>query len=422
MASGRFRSDMARVVTAAARLLSEAGSADRLGELSVAQTVEGRRGWSWIALPEWAEDLVPEGKPGFFVPLYGTETASWREQDWWRAAADYLDCAAEIDWERANGPVHSYAARLSGIPAEAFDHAWVNRIVLFLRRWWAVETGTSETRAFGDVPPAIIHLTHDVDAVVKTLPIRLKQAVFSLYNRRPRQALRFLLGPADYWQFDTILQLEARHGRKSLWNVYGGRGGWRRPAKEILMDPAYDVASVRLGAKLRAIAESGHRIGLHPKFDTWRDPARLSEERSYIEAALGVRVHEVRQHWLRFSHGQTWAAQKAAGLSHDFTLGFNDRPGFRNGAALSYLEARTHMRITPMILMDSHLFDYSQLDRDARHATIDRLLAELNATGGEASVIWHQRVFHPDYGWGEAYAYLLERMAELRVADPVLDP
>jgi hypothetical protein len=48
------------------------------------------------------------------------------------------------------------------------------------------------------------------------------------------------------------------------------------------------------------------------------------------------------------------------------------------------------------------------------------LLDELVATGGEASVIWHQRVFHPDYGWGESYAHLLARMNALGIAKPDL--
>ena len=49
---------------------------------------------------------------------------------------------------------------------------------------------------------------------------------------------------------------------------------------------------------------------------------------------------------------------------------------------------------------------------------MDYFLEELTNTGGEASVVWHQRVFHPDYSWGEDYAYLLKRMDELGIISP----
>ncbi len=57
---------------------------------------------------------------------------------------------------------------------------------------------------------------------------------------------------------------------------------------------------------------------------------------------------------------------------------------------------------------DSHLFDYGQLAADARKQVIDYYLDEIAFVGGEATVIWHHRVFHFDYGWGDDYRYLLE--------------
>ena len=76
------------------------------------------------------------------------------------------------------------------------------------------------------------------------------------------------------------------------------------------------------------------------------------------------------------------------------------------------------MRVTPMVLMDSHLYDYATLSEEGRFAAIDAILDELVATGGEASVIWHQRVFHDDYGWGGGYAYLLDGLRKRRILDP----
>ncbi len=395
------------VLEAARRLLEKPGSADKLRTLPVAKAERPGEGWMWVDPPPWAADLVPNSASGFYLPAQ-PQTADWRSYDWWDGAAALLQSRYERSREARLGPVHSYAFRLDESFQPACDHAWVNRIVLFLRRWWCMENNVPETEAFGERPAPVIHLTHDVDAVSKTVAIRLKQTAFSLYNRRFRAGARFLLGAADYWQFDIIDRLEAAHGWRSVWNFYGGRGGWLRPPKELLMDPSYRVSVPRIAAQLQNLAADGHVIGLHPRYDTWRNPATMQREKEAIEEALGSQIDTVRQHWLRFSFAQTWHAQKAAGLRHDMTLGFNDRPGFRNGAALTFVEPDSGMVVTPMVLMDSHLHDYADLNETARFAAIDRILDELKEVGGEASIIWHQRVFHPDYGWGKSYEHLLD--------------
>lgn len=418
MSSIHQETDRERVLAAAARLIATPEGATRLATLPVACTTNlAAVRWAWVTLPHWAIDLVPTDRPGFFLPIWD-ETADWRSYPWWKGAAALLSCKFERAMEATSGPVHSYAFRLGDDVQPIFDYAWVNRIVLFLRRWWSVENGVEETAAFGPVPRAIVHLTHDVDAISKTLAIRGKQAAFSLYNQRPGRAARFLLGRADYWQFDRILALEEAYGRRSLWTFYGGKGGWLRRPRELLMDPSYSVGYGRLRQQVRALAEAGHRVGLHPRFDTWRDTDLMIAEKRVVEAALGAPITEVRQHWLRFSFAETWRAQAAAGLTHDLTLGFNDRPGFRAGAALSHIDPESGMRVTPMVLMDSHLYDYADMAPEVRHQTIDRMLDELVATGGEASVIWHQRVFHPDYGWAEGYEYLLAGLHSRRIGQP----
>ena len=71
------------------------------------------------------------------------------------------------------------------------------------------------------------------------------------------------------------------------------------------------------------------------------------------------------------------------------------------------------MRVIPMVLMDSHLYDYLYLSKLQREEKINHILTELLETGGEASIIWHNRVFHPDYGWGIGYHYLLKKMNDM---------
>ncbi|MEM7249818.1 MAG: hypothetical protein AAF493_00250 [Pseudomonadota bacterium] len=385
-----------------------------------------------ISLPPWAEDLGV-GEPAIIVvPAYCVcdgEAPAWQRVDWIRAALGMLTSQPERHFESAHGPSHSYAYRLPIEIRPQWERAWVNRICLFLRRWIARRADAEEARLFPTIPSGRVHLTHDVDYIRKTLPLRLKQTAFLAFNvlravahldmervsQLARRMLVFGVGRANYWQFERILELEQRAGRVSSWFFYGGGSGWSRGPLAWLLDPSYDVSHTRVANQLRRLRDLGHRVGLHQSYYCWRDAKMMGQERHAIERALGSPVDACRQHWLRFSFEQTWSTQECAGLRMDMTLGFNERPGFRNSAALrtpAWLarEARFSdtLEVLPLVLMDSHLHDYGQHAAPERRAIIDRLLDEIAFVGGEATVVWHQRVFHPDYGWGEDYEYLLD--------------
>jgi hypothetical protein len=63
--------------------------------------------------------------------------------------------------------------------------------------------------------------------------------------------------------------------------------------------------------------------------------------------------------------------------------------------------------------MDSHLFDYSDLTRAQKEQKIDMLLDEVIQVGGQATVLWHPHTLGEDYGWGEMYAYLINRIKNI---------
>ncbi|MCC7487977.1 MAG: hypothetical protein IT529_23675 [Burkholderiales bacterium] len=411
-------------------------AADALLDLPVASAPEAPAEplppeFTVVSLPHWTADAAVEG--GLLVPRRFAGAGSgerWRATDWWGAADWYLNGAAECAHERAHGPVHSYSFRLEGWDARMWERAWVNRIALFLRRWAARERQAAEDTLLGPLPEAEILLTHDVDAVDKTAAIRFKQTAFHGYNalrlaargraraagRKLAAAARFLFTTPDYRSFDTIAAAESARGVTSWFFVYGGKTRGRS-LKAALFDPGYDVEAEPVARALRALADGGWRIGLHPSFAAWRDPEQLAGEKARVERALAREVTGCRQHWLRFGWRETWRAQQAAGLTLDATLGFNDRPGFRNGAALCFHPrdgegwAPLGIASVPMVLMDSHLYDYAELGEEERLREMRRWLDEVRATRGVASVIWHAHVLGADYGWRPGYEALLSLLA-----------
>lgn len=385
-----------------------------------------------IELPEWANDLGLGDIPSLLVPqccVVSSGKPQWDNVDWWRAALLLMTCDGEILHENSKGTVHSYSYKLPAKMKGLWERAWVNRIFMFLRRWTAHVNNVPEAKLLGKLPRGVVHLTHDVDYVKKTLALRIKQVAFINYNimknlllgnlsivgRLIPKLYRFGLGSANYWQFPVIIELESEYKASSSWNLYGGGGGFFRSLSELLLDPSYQVTNKNITRQLLTLLGRGNRIGLHQGFNSWKDSKRMQREKKRLEEAIGESADSCRQHWLRFSFNDTWKAQEVAGFKLDTTLGFNDRPGFRNSAALrmaAWISSEQRFSKTletlPMVLMDSHLFDYGQLEIDARKKVIDYYLDEIAFVGGEATVIWHHRVFHSDYGWGDDYRYLLE--------------
>lgn len=383
-----------------------------------------------VALPDWAAELGVDGCLLAFdcVIAQLDGRPDWQRCDWIANAYHLLAGSAERAHEQAHGPALSYAFRLPRALDPVFERAWVNRIFLFLRRWAAREGSLPEQTVFGPLPKARIGLTHDVDALRLTPEIRFKQSAFQLANaaralaqgqgsrgaERLSDAWRYAASAGDFRTFDRIRAMERAAGLRSTLHFYGGPPGLSRGTpRRILIDPAYDISSDAVRAELRMFADGGWTVGLHQSFDAWQDAGAMVREKSRVERALGAEVRHCRQHWLHFSWEKTWAAQAAAGLATDSTLGFNDRPGFRAGHALRHRPWDTRkaaplsLDAVPMVLMDSHFYDYAGAAQTDVAARIKPWIDEVRAVGGEATVNWHTHTITDVYGWGAGFEALL---------------
>jgi hypothetical protein len=384
-----------------------------------------------VPLPDWASDIGIDG--ALLVPAHRISPGDgelFTRTDWLGAACWFAHGLAERTYENSHGPIHSYSHRLRGWDARIWTHAWANRIAMFLRRWAARRLGQEEHAMFGPTPRAEIVISHDIDALWMTWALRIKQGAFQAYNAlkelargslgsatsRACAAVRIGCGKGSLLHMEEVAAAERELGLSSHFFVYARARN--RSAKLRLFDPHYDITRTALPDMLQILLQQGFPIGLHQSFDSWRDTGAMAGERSRLEHSIGVPVVSCRQHWLRFSWAETWAAQYRAGLTTDFTLGFNDRPGFRNGAAVKMRPwsgsggGLLGIEALPMVFMDSHLYDYSSLDDDGRRREIDHWINELRAVGGTASILWHPHTLGPEYGWKTGFLALLHRLSE----------
>lgn len=390
-----------------------------------------------VQMPKWAMSCAVDGEllvpKEAFLATRSSTNDQWESVDWILATFLLLEGWHERLWEYQHGPIHSYSFRLKGWDERAWQRAWVNRIGLFLRLWVEREEGLEAKHLLGALPLVDLRMTHDVDAVSKTFPIRLKQSAFNFFNtfwglRRSqpkvakkclRQGIKFLTSRDEWWLFDRILADEKSANIVATWHFYGDQ----RPGtlKRWVFDPGYDIRASAQRKLLQQLINAGHEIGLHPGFDNWQHGSDITTSREVLEHAAGCEVKECRQHWLRFSWSDTWRAQQKAGLARDTTLMFNDRAGFRNSSALAWHPWNTkedsahQLKALSTVFMDSHFYDYQPMTRHQRNQSIHHWLGECQAVCGQNAVLWHPHTLSADYGWTDGFYDTLSTIKGINV-------
>lgn len=384
-----------------------------LENLPILQLEALPKGWDWIQVPHWASHVVPRQFSGLLVPRYEGFN-SYQNYPWWNAINYYIDLESEISHEASFGPIHSYSRklRMGGLPF--FDFAWVNRIAAFLKSWSSQMLKTPEYEIFGPLTSPKITLTHDVDALSITTKLRFKQVMHRLLELRLKEMykLSFTRNSDDF--LESLISIEETYGFKSTWFIYAKSESSSRPSQNFF-DPEYTLADPRLRQLLQTLKDKGHRVGLHGSFSSWNNTERLAKERKLLSQMCGFEVFQIRQHWLKFCVTSTWKAQHAAGLNQDFTLGFNDRVGFRASTSLPIKANMRNQSAFSTIIMDSTLFSRRFKNFQSRQKEIDRLLDEIETFGGHVAINWHPHTLSNCYDWKDTYKYLLDSISKRKI-------
>ena len=106
-----------------------------------------------VTLPEWATNCGVQ--ECLMIPneaLLDINSRDWRDVDWWLAAFLLLEAWHERLWECRHGPIHSYSVCLKDWDERVWQHAWVNRIGLFLRQWSIHLAGITNVPQLGPLP------------------------------------------------------------------------------------------------------------------------------------------------------------------------------------------------------------------------------------------------------------------------------
>lgn len=139
--------------------------------------------------------------------------------------------------------------------------------------------------------------------------------------------------------------------------------------------------------------QSFANIGLHTSYyaENLND---VIHQKKILENKLHKRIIASRQHFLKEKMPQTFQNLVSAGITNDYSLGFYDRTGFRNGMAIPFpffdlkKDEKTPLTLHPLLFMDSAAIrsDFSETNY---WNELQALIQEVQMVGGEMTVLWH---------------------------------
>lgn len=312
--------------------------------------------------------------------------------------------------------------RFPASASDAYREGYLERPVV---REWTAEIGRRLREWFPDLPP-----THRREMrFVPTYDIDLLWAyhhrgwrgmasgVKDSLTGHARRAYHRLTSTEVNDPYNTIAALEALHGRNQLQARYF----WLVSSKKDRRDTnPYPLPSAQR-ALMRTLDGDG-RCGLHPSYGSSNDPSMITEEKHRIEAVLARTVEASRQHFVRFDLPDTYRHLYAAGIRHEYSMGYADAVGWRAGTNLPFRwydlgqERETQLIVYPFAAMDVTLRNYLGLDAEAARDKVLALAENVRPHGGPFTLLWHNSSFADDYGWAgwwEAYAALVAELAAL---------
>lgn len=334
----------------------------------------------------------------------------------------FLSRLEEFLNEESGKKIKSYSKNHPRLNKDTFDTPVVNNLFDEFER--IIKTNFPEL-SFGNKEKAIIELSHDLDYVRETPQLKIKRtavAVFNIFKQIYLPGIVFknivlivksLFSNSSYWCFDFWENLERKFNKRSIFYVYAGFR--KKELKSWFLDPSYDIrTNNRLADKLRYLINEGFEIGLHGSFDSAVNERLLTQEKEILEKALGYEITKTRQHWLRYEEKSTPYIHNKL-FKFDSTLGWNDRIGFRAGC-LSRYRPYGHKNKkpfqffeTPLIIMDSNIFDYAPSKKDDVVRRCFQILKSLdNYKASHVAISWHPRSCAADYRWDKVYEKILE--------------
>jgi len=170
-------------------------------------------------------------------------------------------------------------------------------------------------------------------------------------------------------------------------------------------DCGYNIATPCVLNAISFIRQRGMVVGFHGGYETSTDSKQFAKEKKRIETAIGNKIVEGRQHYLRFDIHSSFKVWDDCGMEYDSTLGYAEREGFRCGTCHEYYpydfeNDREHtVKERPLIVMDTTLSDYQRYSITEAYNQMIKLYSRCKAVGGNFVALWHNSFMAREARW-----------------------
>jgi hypothetical protein len=160
--------------------------------------------------------------------------------------------------------------------------------------------------------------------------------------------------------------------------------------------------------------EENWTVCWHPSYaSTKKDSLIFNREKNEFPSPTDV----VRTHFLR-GNTEIWSKLVEQGITHDYSMGYSDLPGFRAGMSRPFPAFDLHLNepmpliIHPVAVMDSTLKSYMKLTPDEAIQVVSEISDSVKKVGGTMVTLWHNTSvsdFGIWKGWQRVYVDVLNR-------------
>lgn len=335
----------------------------------------------------------------------------------------HISLFREYEYEKKEGDLGSYFYKLK-VPKEVIMIPVVNYMFAIMDNQITKLVRCVKKRQ--DARQFEILMTHDIDAIKKTLLIRTKQAVFLglniLHNIKRnnfgtmgydfKKLLNMLFHSENYLMVDNIIIENTKVKLKTIFFLYSKKKFHLTNMRYYIFNPQYSLKEIKKSNIIQLMKEKNCQIGLHGSYESFNQYASYVAEKELLEDKVGD-VTWNRNHWLKFSVNSTFDILEKAGIKYDSTIGFNDQIGFRAGLCTPYYpydfknQKAFNVIEYPMNIMDSTLFNYMKFNDE--HALIECEIIKKLVKRFEGVLVlnWHNRMYSNEFRWNNILSELL---------------
>lgn len=261
-----------------------------------------------------------------------------------------------------------------------------------------------------------IIFTHDIDQMRSawfenimqhTKPFKLKNSIVILKNILKK----VLWLPDDYFLgMLKMLAIDKQHNIPAISFFL---------VEKSKKDADFDLSKQKY-LKLLQDTKNIQSIGLHSGYATFENASIFKQQKQKLEALSQQKIVHSRQHFLRFNMAITPKIIEENHIEKDYTLGFAEHYGFRNGIAnpfyLFHFEAQRayHFLSIPLVFMDVSLTNYHQTQGENLEEKFDAIYEFLKNISSnfntQYAILFHNSVFSNSIykGFTEFYLKILK--------------